>query len=395
MSESSRSKRKLGFIIALVGIVLFAGISLYNYWRYKNLKGSQSYVTKPVPVETARAHYAELEDVLELTGDIRPLQEVYVSPKVPGKIIEKIFVETGDIVKKGELLASLEKDTIMAQIQQAKAQLASTRAKLNEVEANLALVTKDRKRLENLFQKKAIPQQKLDEVNAKYNAMLATKRLVESQIATAKASLHLLEILLKDHNIYAPVSGYISARYLDAGNMSDTKKPIVRITMEDSVKILTTVTEKFYPFIKKGMLAEVHVDAYPNEVFKGVVSIVNPTLSPATRTAEIEIRVKNKDSMLRAGMFAHIRLMLGKKKALVIPTDALNRLPGTGSYFVYCAVDGKAVLKNVKVGEIQGKEAEIIEGLTENDIVIFKGQNRVRDGSPIRIVNAGSKRSTE
>ncbi len=391
MPGSSGSKGKSGLIIALTGIAIFAAIALYNYWKYKNTRTSRSYSSQPVPVETAKVHYAYLKNSLELTGDILPLQEVYVSPKVPGKIIEKIFVDKGDLVKKGQLLATLEKDTIMAQIQQAKAQLASTRAKLNEVEANLALVIKDRKRLENLFRKKAIPQQKLDEINAKYNAMLATRKVVESQIATAQASVHLLQILLKDHDIYAPISGYISARYMDAGNMSDTKKPIVRITAEDSVKIVSTITEKVYPFIRKEMPADVMVDAYPGEIFRGVVSIINPTLDPRTRTAQIEIKIRNKNSMLHAGMFARIRLLLGKKRALVVPRDALNRLPGTGSYFVYCAVNGKAVLKNVKVGQILGQNAEILKGLVENDTVIIKGQNRLKDGSSIREVGSTAR----
>jgi len=386
MARDPKSKGKFGLVIALIAIFIFTGLTLFNYHRYKNLKAKKVNETEIVPVETGKAHYALLKRVLELTGEIRPIQEVYVTPKIPGKIIQEILVDTGDTVRKGDLIAVLEKDTIRAQLQQARAQLLSAKAKLNEVEANLELIKKDRIRLENLFKKKAVPQQKLDQVNAKYQAMLATKRVVQSQIDTARASVRLLDIQMKDHNIYAPISGYVSSRYLDAGNMSDTKKPIVKITNEISVKILTTVTEKDYPFIKVGMPAEVVVDAFPGQVFKGVISIVSPTLDPATRTGQVEIRVDNTQSRLRAGMFAHVRLLIGKRKALVVPIDSLNRLPGTGSYYVYCAIGGKAILKNVTIGKIQGQYAEITKGLKKNDIVITKGQNRVKDGSPIRII---------
>ena len=383
---SSKSKGKVGLLIALVIIIVFGAITFFNYWRFRNIKAEKVERSEIVPVETAVVQMMALKNILKLTGDIRPLKEVYVTPKIPGKIIEKIFVEKGDGVRKGDLIATLEKDTIKAQIEQAKTQLASARARLKEVEANLVLVRKDRQRLENLFKKKAISQQKLDQVRAKYTAMLASKQLAQSQIETARASLHLLEILLKDHEVRSPIAGHVSARYVDAGNMSNTSKPIVRISREDVVKIVTTVTEKDYPLIKKGMNAQVFVDAFPGKSFEGTVTVVNPTLDPGTRSAQIEIRIHNKALALRSGMFAHILLSLGQRQALVVPREALNRLPGTGSYYVFCAEGGKAVLKNISVGEIQGNYAEVTEGLKEGEGVIIRGQNRVKDGSPIKVV---------
>ncbi len=386
MPDHSRPKEKVGLAIALIAIIIFAGIASYNYWKYKHLKAEKAQRSEIIPVEIAPAQLRSLKQVLELTGDIRPFMEVYVHPKIPGRVIEKIFVERGNSVKKGTLIATLEKDTIKAQIQEARARLASAKARLNEVEANLNLIQKDRHRLENLFRKNAVSRQKLDQVNAKYEALLATKRLALAQIESAKASVRVLQIMLKDHDICSPIAGHVSARYMDAGNMSDTRKPIVRISMENSLKIVTTVTEKDYPLIKKGMEAEIRVDAFPHRVFKGMLSVINPTLDPATRTGEIEIQVDNKDLTLHAGMFAHVRLSVGEREALVIPRDGLNRLPGTGSYYVYLVKHGKALLKNIQIGEIQGNYAEVTDGLKEGDLVIVKGQNRVRDGSLIKVI---------
>ena len=171
--------------------------------------------------------------------------------------------------------------------------------------------------------------------------------------------------------------------------MSSVTQPIIRISSEERVKVVTTVTEKDFPHVKRGMECKITVDAFPDMIFRGNVSIINPTLDPATRTGEIEIFIPNKDRVLRSGMFAHIKLYLSERSALVINRDALNRLPGTGSYYVYIVQNGRAVLKNVKTGIAQGNYVEITDGLTEGEQVVVKGQNRLKDGVPI-IVEQGS-----
>jgi len=389
MNKDGKSKGKTGIIIVVIAIVVFAGITFNNYWKSRAQKIEEVKRHEIVPVQTAPSKLGYLEWSLELIGDIQPLMEVEVNPKVAGKIIEEIYVERGDFVKKGSLLAVLEKDTIRAQIKEAEAGIASARAKLKEVEANLNVLKKDRQRLKNLMKQHAVSQQKFDQIDAQYRAMLATKKLALAQIQSARASLNVLKILLKDHDIYAPISGCVSARYLDAGNMSDIRKPIFRISMEETVKIVTTVTEEDYPLIKKGMEAEIQVDAFPGKVFKGEISVINPTLDPATRTGQIEIHIPNKDLTLRSGMFAHIRLALGEKQALVIPKDGLNRLPGTGNYFAYVVEDGKSVMKNINIGMIQGTYVEVTEGLKEGEQVVVKGQNRLKDGTRVRVQGEG------
>ena len=97
--------------------------------------------------------------------------------------------------------------------------------------------------------------------------------------------------------------------------------------------------------------------------------------------------VPNKDKLLRSGMFAHVRLYLGGKSTLVVNRDALNKLPGTGNYYVYVVQKDKAVLKNVETGFTQGNYVEVTNGLTEGEKVVVKGQNRLKDGVPVVVVN--------
>lgn len=374
MENKIGRKGKNGIIIAVVFIVIFAGFIAFNYVRFTSQKKTEVEKIEKIPVQVTESKIISMQDILEQTGDIRPMLEVNVYPKVPGKIIEKLPVEKGDFIKKGALVATLEDETVRAQVEEADAELELAKT-------NLEVIEKDYVRLENLYKEKALARQKLDHIKAE-------RKSAKARIKRAKAVLEQLEILYENHRIYAPISGYVSARYVDRGAMSDTNQSIIRISSEKQVKIITSVTEKDFPSIKKGMKCEITVDAFPDEVFRGNVSIINPTLDPATRTGEIEIHVPNRRKLLRPGMFAHVKLYLGERSVLVVDRDALNRLPGTGNYYVYVVQKDKAVLKNVETGLAQGNYVEITDGLTEGEQVVVKGQNMLKDSAAVVVESA-------
>lgn len=382
-------KGKTGIIIAFILILLFAGFIAYNYVRHSQEKKDTVHETETIPVQVAEARSMNLQRVLEQTGEIKPAAVVNVYPKIPGKIIEKLCVETGDYVKKGDLIAGLEEDAIEAQLEEATAGLAAAEAGLKQSEANLELLEKDRLRVESLYKENAASKQELDQINAQYKTAVEAKELAKAQVEQAKAALNQLQILYREHKIYAPISGFVAKRYVEQGDLTDKAQPVVRISREDELKIVCSVTEKDFPHLKKGMKAEITVDAFPGKVFEGVVSIISPTIDPDTRTAEIEIHIPNRELKLRSGMFAHLKLYLGERKALAVPADCLNRLPGTGNYYVYIVKDSKAVLKNVKTGISQDNYTEITDGLTEKDLVVTRGQNRLYDGARVSIEERG------
>ena len=373
MENKIGKKGKKGIVIAIVFILIFIGFIGFNYVRFISQKETEVEKIEKVSVQVAESKIINMQHILEQTGDIRPMLEVNVYPKVPGKIIERLPVERGDFVKKGALIATLENKMIKAQIEEAE-------AALELAKTNLDVIEKDCIRLENLYREKALARQKLDHIRSQ-------KKSAKAQVRRSEAVLQQLEILYKNHRIYAPISGYVSARYVDRGNMSSVAQPIIRISSETEVKIVTTVTEKDFPHVRKGMECEITVDAFPDRVFKGIISVINPTLDPATRTGELEIFVPNKDKLLRSGMFAHVRLYLGGKSTLVVNRDALNRLPGTGNYYVYVVQKDKAVLKNIETGFTQGNYVEVTNGLTEGEKVVVKGQNRLKDGVSVVVVN--------
>jgi HlyD family secretion protein len=356
-------KNKTGLIIAFILILLIVGFVTFNYVRHSEKKEVTVNQTETIPVQVAEARLTNLQRVLELTGEIKPAAAVNVYPKIGGEIIEKIDAETGDNIKKGDLLAVLKDETIKAQLEEAVAGLAAAEAGLKQSEANLQaasanlksskanleLTKKEQHRVESLYQADAISEQELDRINtqsevaeAQYNAAeaqqkaaLETKNLAITQIDRAKAALKQLQIVHGEYKIYAPISGFVAARYMEQGDRSNPTQPVIRISQEDELKIACSVTEKDFPHLKKGMKAEITVDAFPEKVFKGVVAVISPTIDPATRTAGIEIHIPNEKYELRSGMFARIKLYLGERKALAVPIESLNKMPGTGSYYIY------------------------------------------------------------
>ncbi|MDL1968682.1 MAG: biotin/lipoyl-binding protein, partial [Deltaproteobacteria bacterium] len=159
MENKTLKKGKTGTIIALTAILIFGGFAVYNYVKFKVQEKAEIKTMEKIPVQIAESKIMNLKSILEQTGDIRPMIEVDVYPKVSGKIIEKLLVEKGAFVKRGALIAVLEKDTVKAQVAQAMAAIEVS-------EANLDVLEKDHIRIEYLYKEKAAAKQRLDHINA-------------------------------------------------------------------------------------------------------------------------------------------------------------------------------------------------------------------------------------
>lgn len=344
-----------------------------------------------IPVVAALATEDEIADRISQTGNIQSRSSVDVYPKIPGKIIKEILVETGMHVKKGDILARMESEAAYARLAEAKAELGAAESGLKVAEANLLVLEKDKIRHENLLSEKAVAARQVDHVIAQFTSALENKKAAQAKIEKAMAAIRQIEISIKDHVLTAPISGVITKRLLDPGAMSSSSLPVVRISEESSLKIVTTVTQKYLHRIKKDMKAIVTVDAFPDERFEGKIDIVSDEIRPENRMSDIEVNLENIKNKLKPGMFAEISLELGKRQCVLIPKDALLRLPGTGSFYVFAIENGKAVQKNISVGIQEKDRAEIISGLKAGEKVVVQGHNRLRDGDEIKAAEKGKE----
>ena len=185
--------------------------------------------------------------------------------------------------------------------------------------------------------------------------------------------------------VEAPIAGIVAKTYLDRGGSVNPQTPIAVIADMDEVKIKIEVTEVDYPKVKKGQSARVAVDAYPDKEFTGILFRFSALIDPNTRTATAEIIIPNPQHLLVPGMFARISLLVGEHKALVVPRDAILRLPGTGVYYCFTVEGNQAKKALIELGIKENNDQEIKQGLKEGDLVILSGQGILQTGVSVEV----------
>ncbi len=340
-----------------------------------------------VPVTTVEVKKHVLEETLELTGDVCAFAEVTVYSKVSG-VIEKLFVEVGMRIEKDDAIAVVEHKAETAKRAQLAAAVGVAEAQLVQAEAQLENARLEKQRAEKLSKDKSIADQRFDNIMAQYRIAAAGKDLAKANLAAAKKGLEQMDVRLSDYTIRAPISGVVSERFIDEGAMDNPQLPIVTIADTRVLKIESQVPEADVIKVRKGMEAEVAVDAYPQEKFLGKVEIVDPSLDEKTRTMGFEVYMRDANELLKPGMFARITLHVRTLDELALPIDCLLRRPGTGVYYAFIVEGGVAKkVMDIKTGMRKGNLIEIKTGLKEGDQVVVVGQGLLKTGTPVVVRN--------
>jgi membrane fusion protein (multidrug efflux system) len=184
--------------------------------------------------------------------------------------------------------------------------------------------------------------------------------------------------------VESPLSGIVGKVYVDIGGNVTTQTAVALVVDMDKVKVYLDVPEKYLTRVTTGMHAAITVDAYPDQVFDGVVNRISPVLDTATRTAQTEIGIENKDHRLRSGMYAKVKIVIQEyKNAVVVLKEAvLGKEP---RQYVYAVKDQKAILKEISVGAREGSYLVITRGISQGDDVVIMGQQRLYDGAPVSV----------
>ncbi|MBQ5379969.1 MAG: efflux RND transporter periplasmic adaptor subunit [Paraprevotella sp.] len=264
--------------------------------------------------------------------------------------IEKINVEVGDMVRKGQLLVQMN----TAMLQQLKLQIENQRVEFN--------------RVDELYKVGGASKSEWD--NAKM--MLDVN---ETQYANR----------LENTQLLSPIDGVVTARNYDNGDMPGNM-PILTIESLSPVKMKINVSETYYPLVKKGMGVEVRLDVYGDEVFAGKVSLVYPTIDPITHTFPVEITLANANQRVRPGMFARAVLAFGIENRVVVPDQAIVKQMGAGDHYVYVYEGGKVSYNKVQLGRRLGDEYEVISGVPTDAQVVVAGQKKLADGVEVEVV---------
>ncbi len=388
-------------VICVVVILRFSG---------SKARAAETEPTTLRPVAVVLAGPSPIVNALNLSGAFRAFQEVDVHAKVAG-YIKHIYVDVGDKVKQGQVLAILEVPELNAQVVGAKADLQRGQNAIHRAQSEIERAQSSHSayhaaytRLKQASAAKPglIAEQELDDALAKdktseSDVVSAQAALAESesQLAAAQANLERLSALEGYAHITAPFEGVVTKRYADtgaliqAGTASDTQSlPVVRLEEWSKLRLLVPVPESAVPRVHLGSVVKVRVPVLDRS-FQGKVARFADSLDQQTRTMNTEIDVENHDGTLVGGMYAETDLTLKQTDgALTVPVQAISRNGTTASVMVVNR-QGMIEERQVTLGEEGADRVEVKSGLFPKDQVVVGNRSDLRTGERVspRIVN--------
>lgn len=316
---------KKGFyLIALVAVVMLGSCSA----KKDGDSSVERKEDKPI-VKLARVFERPVDQVQEYTATVEAEVKNNIAPATPVRI-ERILVEVGDRVSKGQRLVEMDANNL----KQLKLQLEN-----QEVEF---------KRIDELYNVGGVSKSEWD----------AAKMALDIR----KTSY---QNLLENTSLISPINGVITARNYDNGDMYGGGTPVLVVEQITPVKLLINVSESYFTKVVKGAGAVIKLDVYGEEEFGGKISLIYPTIDPNTRTFTVEVTLDNRDQRVRPGMFARVTLDFGTLNRVVVPDLAVVKQPGSGDRYVWVYNNGKVSYEKVELGRRMGTEYELIAGVPD------------------------------
>ena len=295
------------------------------------------------------ASYKDVPQSDVYTANVEAYAKNNIAPQSPSRI-QKIYVEVGDFVRTGQIVAKMDE------------------VSLNQSKLSMANDSLEYSRIKKRYEQGGVSKSDFDAMELKYN-------VTRSQYQN----------LLENTILRSPVSGVITARNYDQGDMYGGS-PIYVVEQITPVKLYVGISEMDYTRVKKNDTVTLTADALPGKTFTGRIARIYPTIDAATHTFTAEVNVANGDRLLRPGMYARVTVNFGSNHSIVVPDDCVVKQQGSGvrSVFVLQA-DNTVKEVVVTLGRHFGTEYEILSGVAEGDKVVVKGQASLKNGSKVNV----------
>ncbi len=383
-------------IFILVVLLFFAGYVGYRYMTAGSAgRGRRGGGRQVVAVETARIKKADLGDRVVFTGSIRAEERYDATPKISG-ILRQVNFNVGDVVRRGDVLAVLDDDEHVLQVEQSEATLLVARASAEDAEKQLTISLRDFQRARNLREEMVISAQEFDRTEASYQAQAAKLATAQAEVRLAEAQLKAAKVRLGYTRVMAewtegPDERVIGQRYMDAGAIVTVTTPILSVLDINSVRAVISVSEKEYPKISLRDNVTVTTDAFPGQSFPGRISRIPQELGQFTREAEVEIAVDNPRLALKPGMFIRADIEFTRRDgAAAAPLEAvIRRDDGQRGVYLVNADRTQVTFEPVTEGIVDGRLVELVDGggLLDREVVVL-GQHLLKDGIDIRVADS-------
>ena len=354
-----RTASRFLIVLIFLGVVL-GGIFGYKFYQFGQMQEQFSQPQPPAKISATMASTEMWTPEIKAVGSVEAINGIEVANEVPGGV-ENIAFESGDTVKKGDILIRLD--------------AAIDEAALRTRRAEAQLAEQEFKRVSDLLPKRAVSQSQYDEAKANFDA--------------ARARVNEAEAQLSKKIIRAPFDGKLGLRLVDQGEYIGTGTPIVEINMLDPIYVDYTLSEKDLPMVQQGYDVVATVAAIPDSDFAGQVSAINTSVNPQTRTVRIRATLGNEENQLRPGMFATVATRQPQDQEVVtVPRTAISY--NTYGDFVFVVEendDGELVVnrRTVQTGNTRNSRVAVLEGLKEGEQVVAKGLLRLRAGQRVEV----------
>lgn len=365
------------FVFLIIGLVLLAFISCQKPTEKKTTEAGDE--LKPAPVKVYKVKRQKISEKLVYTATLEAWKKQAITPDIAGKVA-RIYVSEGEKVKKGQLLAELDTESIRLQLKQAEAALALAKANYEDARRNL-------ERMERLFKEKAVSDQQYEKVRLAFEAAQAQKDQAEAAVNLAK---HSLEVSI----MRAPFDGVIASKNLEEGDVINPmmggfspSSSVLTLVDYSKIKVRFDVSPTDALRIAKSQKVYLESFALPGQQFEGEITVVNTSADPQTKKFRVEAVVNNPELALKPGTFGRVILEVStKENSLAVPQRAILE-----NSYVLVVKGNKAVKKTVTTGLKNTDLIEITSGLNEGDLVIVEGNFGLADDSPVEVTGEVEK----
>lgn len=349
-------------LVTLLLLLIFGGIFGWKYYAGMKMAAMMSAPPPPAVIASAVVEKQSWQPYLNAVGSVTATQGIYVTTEVAGKV-DEILASSGQMVKAGDLLMSLDDSVDQADL---KGLIAQRKLAQLQFERNSTLL-KDR----------SVSRSDYDQSRASLDS-------AEAAVAAKQAIIH-------KKAISAPFSGQLGIVDINLGQYLSPGDAIVSLQALDPIYGDFNLPERHLPDVQVGQAVEIEVQAWPGRLFKGSISAINPGIDRGTRTLRLRATLDNPGHLLRPGMFAEVRTVLPlRDDILTLPRTAVTYNPYGESVFVIQEKDHGLVVQNrpVQTGAVRAERVEIISGLKAGEQVVSAGQNKLRSGQSVRIDNS-------
>lgn len=428
--------RSAGILAAFIFFAMIAGCGAAGSTGESLGNGANIETTPVIAVTTGRAESRDVSAAVQATGSMVADETSDIAPKTAGRI-SNVSVNVGEFVSQGSLIAKIDDRDARLELASANAAVKQAIAGVRQAEARLGLTPNGK------FNASTIPEVRA--ANADYEQSLAELRQLETNeqryrelvetgdvsmivyenhrtlrdvqrarvnsarqqldaavnaakqnnqaISTAEASVETArtqvataEKAIADTVIRAPYSGFVSSRPVAVGEYVSSASVIATLLRTNPIKVEIKIAEADLPFVTIGRGVSIGVDAYRDRNFAGTVTGVNPAIDPVSRSAVIEAAIENGSNLLRAGMFATVKINKeGGSKAVFIPKSAVYNDQSTQSHRVFVIQEGITKLRVVQLGIEEGDMAQILTGVNADEIVATSNLSELFEGARVSV----------